>query len=44
MIPGGWEYIGAAYAFAYGTLLLYGVRLFLRYRRLGRPEVPHGKV
>lgn len=37
MIQGGWEFVGAAYAIAYGTLALYGYTLW---RRVWREPVP----
>lgn len=35
MIQGGWEFVTAAYAVAWGTLLFYGVSLYWRRANAG---------
>jgi hypothetical protein len=43
MIEGGWSYVWASYGIAYGSIALYALALWRRYRSSSEIPAPQGK-
>jgi hypothetical protein len=43
MIQGGWSYVWASYGIAYGSMALYALALWRRYRSSSEASGPQGK-